>query len=195
LGKGGLEIRVDADNVRLDPQRWTPLWSVLVHVVRNAVDHGLEMPERRSACGKQPNGTLRFAARHIGACLRIEIEDDGQGIDWDAVRRRCRERGLPSETRTHLVDALIAPGFSTRQVVTEQSGRGIGLSAVAAVISDLRGKMDLDETSVGTCCTMTLPMDGAIAGVTAPKAVIAESAERALGTNSSGGQARPSAHH
>jgi HPt (histidine-containing phosphotransfer) domain-containing protein len=166
LGKGEIEILVDADQVRLDPERWAPLWSALVHIVRNAVDHGLESPQRRFESGKRSRGTLRLAAHVANSNLHIEIEDDGQGIDWDAVRQLCQERGRPSGTRKDLVDAVLAPDFSTRKEATELSGRGIGVAAVAAVVRELEGTLAMaSEPFQGTCWSLTLPIDAAEASV------------------------------
>ena len=156
LGKTTPEIRIEADAVRLDPDRWAPLWSALVHMLRNALDHGIESTERRTEAGKPAAGRLRLAARRETFGFTLEIEDDGRGIDWDAVRRLCQTRGRPSATRADLVDALLSPGFSTRKDVTEISGRGIGLAAVFAVVRELGGQFAVHSTpNVGTRWTMT----------------------------------------
>jgi two-component system chemotaxis sensor kinase CheA len=156
LGKATPEIRIEADAVRLDPDRWAPLWSALVHVLRNALDHGIESAERRIEIGKPAAGRLRLAARRETAGFTLEIEDDGQGIDWDAVRRLCQTRGRPSATRTDLVDAILSPEFSTRKEVTETSGRGIGLTAVFAVVRELGGRLAVhSDPHAGTRWTLT----------------------------------------
>jgi HPt (histidine-containing phosphotransfer) domain-containing protein len=158
LGKGALEVQVDADVLRFDPDRWARLWSSLVHVVRNAVDHGIESPDERRAAGKPPCGVLRFVARRSELGYRIEIQDDGRGIDWEAIRCGCERRGYPSATRPELLQALLTPGFSTRAGVTEVSGRGIGLAVVAEVVRDLSGRLSADsDAGKGTRWSFAFP--------------------------------------
>jgi two-component sensor histidine kinase/HPt (histidine-containing phosphotransfer) domain-containing protein len=163
LGKGEIDVRVEADEVRLDPARWAPLWSALIHLVRNALDHGIESPEQRSNAGKSARGRLRLAARRVDGNLYLAIEDDGRGIDWGTVRRLCEERGLSSSTQSDLVRALISPDFSTCREVTELSGRGVGLAAVAAVAAQLGGTLSVDTPSFqGTRWQLTFPIDGSV---------------------------------
>lgn len=161
LGKGALNIEIEADSTRLEPERWARLWSALVHVVRNAVDHGVESSEERIAQGKPALGRLRFCARRIAEGYRLELEDDGRGIDWDAVRHRCEALGCPSATRADLVQALLAPDFSTRTEVTETSGRGIGLTVLADIVRELSGTLSVEsEVGRGTRWLLTFPSLG-----------------------------------
>jgi ligand-binding sensor domain-containing protein/signal transduction histidine kinase len=156
-----VDVRVHADGLRLDPERWNPLWSALVHLVRNAVDHGLESADERASAGKPARGMIRIEARCCDGDLRLEIEDDGRGIDWEAVRRLCRKRGLPSETRADLFEVLLRPDFSSREHVTETSGRGVGLAAVAASVSERGGTLAVEsEPGRGTRWVLKLPLDG-----------------------------------
>ena len=145
LGKAALEVQVDADVLRFDPDRWGPLWSALVHIVRNAVDHGIESADERRAVGKSACGLLRFVARRSELGYRLEIQDDGRGIDWEAIRRSCERKGYPSVTRSDLLQALLTPGFSTRAGVTQISGRGIGLAVVAEVVRGLSGRISAES--------------------------------------------------
>ena len=160
LGKGALRIEVDADDTRLEPERWAPLWSALVQVVRNAVDHGIESTDERCAKGKPGHGHLRLSARRIdaGNDYRIEIEDDGRGIDWQTLGRYCDERGRPSATRADLVAALLSPGFTTRTEVSETSGRGIGLAVLAEAVRGLSGRVEVEsEPGGGTRWLLSFP--------------------------------------
>jgi signal transduction histidine kinase len=151
-------IDVRADDIRLEPATWARLWSALVHAVRNAIDHGVEQPEQRVALGKAPRGQLHFSAHRSDGGYRLQVRDDGRGVDWDAVRRICRARGWPSSSHEELVAALLAPGFSTREAVTETSGRGVGLSALAEVVRELGGVLQIEsEPGRGTCLSLSLP--------------------------------------
>jgi two-component system chemotaxis sensor kinase CheA len=158
LGKEGLEIVIDSGRLRLEPERWLPLWSSLMHVVRNAVDHGIEPSDEREHAGKPRRGCLRLEARRDERELRIAIHDDGRGIDWDAVRRACEEQGRPCGSRLELLNAILSPDFSTRRNVTETSGRGIGMAAIAAVTRELGGRLAVEsETGEGTRWTLSFP--------------------------------------
>ena len=158
LGKNPLEVQVDADVLRFDPDRWAPLWSSLVHIVRNAVDHGIELPDERRAAGKPPFGCLCFGARQTELGYRLEIQDDGRGVDWEKIRVDCQLRGYPCETRAELLEALLTPGFSTRADVTELSGRGVGLAVVADTVRELSGRLSADsEPGKGTRWVLEFP--------------------------------------
>lgn len=158
LGRPPLLIDVQADDIRLEPATWAQLWSVLVHAVRNAIDHGVELPEQRIALGKPRGGQLHFSARRSGGGFRLQVRDDGRGVDWDAVRQICRARGWPSSSQADLVAALVAPGVSTREEVTETSGRGVGLSALAEVVRGLGGVVQIEsEPGQGTLLSLSLP--------------------------------------
>ncbi|MEO6601640.1 MAG: ATP-binding protein [Polyangiaceae bacterium] len=159
LGKGDLDIQTESDDLRLDPHRWGPLWSALIHVVRNAVDHGLEPAHERHAAGKPDRGQLRFSARCVGESLRLELSDDGRGVDWERVRELCQARGTPTDTRTDLVNALLSSAFSTKTEVTETSGRGVGMAAVAYAVRELSGVVAVEsEARHGTCWVLTFPL-------------------------------------
>lgn len=151
LGKGKLVTEVHAPSMRLDPAPWNRLCSALVHVVRNAVDHGVETPAERQAAGKSLRSLFVVRARAIGDAFVIEIADDGRGIDWAGVSRLAIERHMPARTRADLVAALLTPGFSTRAEVTATSGRGVGLAAVAQEVRDVGGAIEvMSEPGQGT---------------------------------------------
>jgi two-component system chemotaxis sensor kinase CheA len=167
LGKGSLEVTIDADATRLEPERWAPLWSALVHIVRNAVDHGIEPPQERVTSGKPATGRIRLAPRRVGLDYEVEIHDDGRGIDWEAVRRACEARGRPSSTQADLLALLLSTDFSTRAQVTQTSGRGVGLSVLAHVVSELSGSLSV-ESQVGLGTQWKL----SFAGVTSHMAAV-----------------------
>lgn len=139
LGRGDVQVKIEADRVRLERQRWLPFWRVFGHVLRNAVDHGLEMPAERAELGKHPTGTICLRARDQSGELVIEVEDDGRGIAWERVAERARAMGLPAERHEDLVAALFADGLTTASDATEISGRGAGLAAVRKACEALGG--------------------------------------------------------
>ncbi|HEY0706735.1 MAG TPA: ATP-binding protein [Polyangia bacterium] len=159
LGRGELSIEIEDHGLRLDLQRWGPVWSELVHLVRNAVDHGIEPSEERRAQGKSAQGRLRFALSRDNDALAIEVEDDGRGIDWDGLRRSARARGLPDQTQEDLQAALFAPGVSARTQVSDTSGRGIGMNALLERVRELGGTISLkSRPKAGTLWRLSFPV-------------------------------------
>jgi two-component system chemotaxis sensor kinase CheA len=148
LGKGEIEVNVQAQMIRCDPKRWGPFWSDAVHVVRNAVDHGLETPDERAAVGKA-RGLIKFAAAWEGSDLVVSIADNGKGIPFEAVREKAASMGLPHATHEDLVAALLADGVSTEKHVTDVSGRGVGMAAVRSRVEAMGGRV-LVKSAVGT---------------------------------------------
>jgi two-component system, chemotaxis family, sensor kinase CheA len=147
----------------------------LVHMIRNSVDHGIELPAARVAQGKPAVGTIRLTASHQRGGIVIVIQDDGKGLDQDRILAKARERGLikPNATLTEAETfALIfEPGFSTAEVVTDLSGRGVGMDVVRRNIDRLRGKVEIQSIAgQGTTFTILLPLtlaiiDGMLVGV------------------------------
>jgi two-component system, chemotaxis family, sensor kinase CheA len=119
----------------------------LVHLIRNAVDHGLETPQERVAAGKPPTGRVRLAARQAGGEVIISVSDDGRGISRERVRARAKAQGLLSEgaqpSDPELLQLIFHPGFSTAQQVTSLSGRGVGMDVVKRTVESLRGAVDV----------------------------------------------------
>jgi chemotaxis protein histidine kinase CheA len=131
----------------------------MVHLIRNAVDHGLESEAERVALGKTPRPHLRLRARLEGQGLVMEVEDDGRGIDWEAIRRAGRKRGLPVETESDLLAALLSDGVSARETVSATSGRGVGMSALSSRVRALGGELGVvTGRNKGTSWRMTFPM-------------------------------------
>jgi len=149
---------VSDDGVRVDGQRWSRFWSAFVHLVRNAVDHGIESPHERLAASKSRTGQIAFRAARGAETFTIEVADDGAGIRWDALRARCEARGLVVTRREDLVTALFADGVSTAAGPSELSGRGVGMGALQAAVSALGGKITVwSEAGQGTRISMTFP--------------------------------------
>ncbi|AMY70955.1 chemotaxis protein CheA [Frigidibacter mobilis] len=139
----------------------------LVHMIRNSMDHGLEGADRRRAAGKPVRGTVRLSARQEGGEVLIAIEDDGAGLDAEAIRAKALERGLLSPdaqpTTTELHQLIFSPGFSTAKALSSVSGRGVGMDAVRSTVDALRGTVEvMSHPGRGTRVTLRLPVTLAI---------------------------------
>ena len=131
LGKAPIAVAVDvADDLRLPGTHWGEFWASFSHAIRNAIDHGVETPEERAALGKPAVARVVLRAHRRAGELVVEIEDTGRGMNWSKIAERAREHGLPHATEVELVEAVFHDGLSTRDVASEISGRGIGLSAL-----------------------------------------------------------------
>jgi len=166
LGKA-VELVTGGEETELDKTVVERLADPVVHLIRNAVDHGLETPEGRASAGKPPAGRVRLTARHAGAEVQIIITDDGRGLDRERIRARAEEQGLLAPG-AKLADAdlyqfLFHPGFSTAREITAVSGRGVGMDVVKRTIESLRGAIDVSTTAgQGTEVTLRLPLTLAI---------------------------------
>ncbi|MES1204604.1 MAG: sensor histidine kinase, partial [Pseudomonadota bacterium] len=159
FGKGDLDVDIDGGGVRLSYKAWAGLWSDLVHLVRNAVDHGIESTTVRQQAGKPARPRLRLATSIVDHDLILEVEDDGAGIDWSAVRTIAARHGLPHATEEDLVRAIFSPDITTRTVATSISGRGIGLAAVRKQVDKLGGRVEVrSHRAAGTCFKFTFPL-------------------------------------
>ena len=164
-----INVRIHGENVELDKRILDQISEPLLHLIRNAVDHGIEEPGLRVENGKPPEATLRLAARHIGALVEIEVADDGRGIDPDAVRRAAVERGVLSIEETaalqssDLIELIFDSGFSTRTRVSDVSGRGVGLDVVRETIEELGGTVQvISQTGAGSRFVLQVPVRVAI---------------------------------
>ena len=159
LGKGEIEVEIQSHGVRLAPKAWAGFWTDLVHVVRNAVDHGLETPSERERAGKPGRPKLRFSTAVSGHELVVEIEDDGRGVNWGAVQSAAVKMGLPTASGDDLLRALFASGLSTKGEVSTVSGRGLGLSAIRHQVADLGGQIAvISNPNQGTCFRFVFPL-------------------------------------
>ncbi len=164
-----IEIVIKGEETELDKTLIEEINDPLVHLVRNSVDHGIEKPETRIANGKNPVGTLVLSAEHEGNNIIITIEDDGKGIDPEIIKAKVIEKGLISAekakdlTRQEILNLIFIPGFSTAEVVTNISGRGVGMDVVKTNITRLRGIINIESTvGVGTKIIIKLPLTLAI---------------------------------
>lgn len=151
LGKTPPSVEIRHDDLRLPPGPWAPFWSILAHVLNNAVDHGLESDDERRSSGKSVPANFALSAAVRDGEVFVEVKDDGRGIDWERVREHAATRGLPHKTERELEQALFSDGFSLRHQVSETSGRGVGLAAVKNVVTAMGGRIELvSQKSVGT---------------------------------------------
>jgi two-component system, chemotaxis family, sensor kinase CheA len=169
--KLGKEVKLElvGSETELDRTVVDALGDPLVHLVRNALDHGLERPDDRLAAGKPRHGTVEIAARHAGGSVVIEVRDDGNGIDPQAIARKALSLGMIDEEAASTIDMrgavelLFTSGFSTAETTSDVSGRGVGMDAVRAKIRQLGGEVVIDSTpGVGTLAQIRLPLTLAI---------------------------------
>ncbi|WP_434572062.1 hybrid sensor histidine kinase/response regulator [Pseudomonas sp. Z3-8] len=152
LGKQ-VRLEIEGEKTQVDRDVLEKLEAPLTHLLRNAVDHGIETPEQRLLAGKPAEGLIRLRASHQAGLLVLELADDGAGVDLERVRRSVVERGLSPEhtaaslSEEELLTFLFLPGFSLRDKVTEVSGRGVGLDAVQHMVRQLRGAVVLEQTA------------------------------------------------
>ncbi|MCX7229662.1 MAG: chemotaxis protein CheW [Burkholderiales bacterium] len=173
LGKQ-VELQTIGEDTELDKGLIEKITDPLTHLVRNAADHGIEMPEVRVAAGKPAQGTVTLAAAHQGGSIVIEVRDDGRGLNRDKLLQKAIERGLPVSdqmTDQEVYGLIFEPGFSTAAQVTDVSGRGVGMDVVKRNIASLGGSVEIDSTEgQGMRVSVRLPltlaiMDGMSVGV------------------------------
>ncbi len=162
-----VELKLSGEGTELDKTVLEKISDPLVHLVRNALDHGLEIPERRIAAGKQETGTLELAAFHEGGNIIIEVRDDGAGLNKAKILQKARERALVApdqELTDEQIDNLIfMPGFSTAEQISDVSGRGVGMDVVRRNINDLGGHVQISsKEGLGSTIRIRLPLTLAI---------------------------------
>jgi len=161
-------LEIQGSQVELDRSVLEKLVGPLEHLLRNALDHGIEPREVRRSAGKSETGEIALTVRQVGNEVVIELADDGRGIDFGAVRDRAESMGLvapgATPTETQLVECLFAPGFTTAPKVTQISGRGIGMDVVRSEVGALGGRVEVVSTiGTGTRFVITLPLTLAVA--------------------------------
>lgn len=171
LGKD-VQLVIEGEDTEADKNVIEPLADPLIHILRNSLDHGIEMPEVRKRNGKPAQGTLKVSARQEGDRVILDISDDGAGIDTDRVRAKAVERGLIPEDRAALlteheaVQLVFLPGFSTADAISDLSGRGVGMDVVRSAIERINGTVELSsERGRGTLIRMALPLSMAVTNV------------------------------
>jgi two-component system chemotaxis sensor kinase CheA len=182
LGKE-VKLVIEGEDTEADKNVIEPLADPLIHVLRNSLDHGIELPEVRRAAGKPAIGTIRIQARQESDRVVIEITDDGAGVDPARVRAKAVERGLIPADRAALlsddeaVQLIFLPGFSTAEAISDLSGRGVGMDVVRTAIERINGGVELSSVlGKGTTLRLSLPLSMAVTHV-----MVIESAGRRLG--------------
>jgi two-component system chemotaxis sensor kinase CheA len=170
-----VEMETQGDEIELDRTIVEELADPLMHMVRNALDHGLEPPEERQACGKNPIARVLLKAQHQAGQVVIEITDDGRGLNRDKIRAKAIERGVIASgdglTDAEIYNIIFLPGFSTATTVTNVSGRGVGMDVVRRHIERLRGRIEVRSApGSGSTFLLKLPLtlaiiDGLVVGV------------------------------
>lgn len=178
-----VDLSTTGGEVDVDRAVMEVLRPALVHVIRNAIDHGVESPAERVAAGKDETGRVTVTGRTSAGLLEVEVADDGSGIDGDAVRRSAIAKGLISEEEAEalpyaeLIEFVTRPGFSTREKVTEISGRGVGLDAVREGLGSIQGDLRLSSIpGTGSRVTMTVPL-----AIAATDVIVAELGRMPIG--------------
>jgi two-component system, chemotaxis family, sensor kinase CheA len=160
FGKGDVQVELQAEMIRCDAKRWAPFWSDLVHVVRNAVDHGLETAEVRKALGKS-RAIIRLKAAWEDSDLVVSIADNGRGVPFDSIRQSAIRLGLPHTTHDDLVAAVLSDGVSTAENVGDLSGRGLGMAVVRNRVESMGGRVLLSSVpGAGTTWTFRFRRQG-----------------------------------
>ena len=166
VGKN-VNLVTEGEDTEIDRNMVDVINDPLMHMVRNSVDHGIEMPEVRQEMGKPRSGTVKLSAYHAAGKVIVEIDDDGEGLSRDVILTKAKERGLVADEASlsdrEVFKMIFEPGFSTAQTVTDVSGRGVGMDVVRRNIESLRGQVEIDsEAGKGSVFKMGLPLTLAI---------------------------------
>lgn len=173
-----VELKFYGADTELDKLIVEDISDPMMHIIRNAIDHGIELPAKRISCGKDEKGTIRISSYQKGNHVVIEVEDDGNGIDLDKVKAKALQKGLVTDITSisdrEAIDFIFMPGFSTTDNVSEVSGRGVGMDVVRNNIAAVSGMVDIETSKgLGSRFIITLPITLAII-----KALIIRCAER-----------------
>jgi two-component system chemotaxis sensor kinase CheA len=164
-----IELEVSGTEVELDKSVLELLSDPLTHLVRNCCDHGIELPADRQRSGKPPTGKVSLNARHLGSQIRIEVRDDGQGLDPQRIKQKALQFGLRTEadlarmSEKDLLGLILMPGFSTAKEVTDVSGRGVGMDVVKTNLDQLGESLEIESLpGAGAVFSLRVPLTLAI---------------------------------
>ncbi|MBA1330917.1 chemotaxis protein, partial [Candidatus Endoriftia persephone str. Guaymas] len=166
LGKK-IELKVSGENTEVDKTVIEKIGDPLVHLVRNSLDHGIEMPDERVSAGKPETGVIQLNASHKGGNIVIEIRDDGRGLNRDKIEAKAIERGIIPEGHMledrQIYELIFQAGFSTADEVSDVSGRGVGMDVVRRNINELGGSIEIEsDPGKGSAIIIRLPLTLAI---------------------------------
>ena len=161
-----VQLKIIGESTELDKGLIEKISDPITHLVRNSLDHGIELPAERIAQGKDPQGTITLRAAHQGGSIILEVSDDGAGLSRERILAKAREKGMPvsdSMSDAEVWQIIFAPGFSTAAVVTDVSGRGVGMDIVKKNIESISGRIDINSVhGQGSVMTIRLPLTLAI---------------------------------
>ena len=164
-----VRLELEGEDVEIDKTVIDALSGPLIHLVRNALDHGLETPAERAGAGKSEEGVLKVAAIHLGDKVQIQVSDDGRGMNPHKILQSAINKGLVAEvdaarlSEREMLDLIFLPGFSTKEQVSELSGRGVGMDVVRSAVQGLRGRVDIStRANQGTLLALELPLTLAV---------------------------------
>jgi HPt (histidine-containing phosphotransfer) domain-containing protein len=164
LNKAPLRVVVRDNGLRLDAAKWASFWSAFVHVIRNAIDHGVETADERLTAAKSEPATIEIVTRKHDEEFVIEVRDNGRGLVWSKIAMRAESLGLPHDSHDDLIGAIFRDGFSTTTVATDYSGRGVGMGAVRAECEQRGGTMEVSSIEgKGTCIAFRFPESAMVA--------------------------------
>jgi two-component system chemotaxis sensor kinase CheA len=158
MGKNNLNIVLESNDLRMDTDHFAPFWSAFIHVLRNTVDHGVEDAESRNESGKAPESTIVVKTHTADDAFVISVEDDGPGVSWDRLRAKAIASGISVDEIKDESELMFLSGISSKSEVSELSGRGVGMAAVAEACEDLGGTISVDsESGKGTIIRFSFP--------------------------------------
>jgi two-component system, chemotaxis family, sensor kinase CheA len=163
MGKSNVSVFIQPNELRFSGERFAPFWSAFIHVLRNAVDHGIEDRELRRKRGKPEQSSITVATAVEGGRFVVTVEDDGPGVDWDRLRKKAGELGAAASVLQEPIKLICLPGLSSMDTVTELSGRGMGMGAVAEACAALGGTIEVkSQLGTGTRIEFSFPKDQSV---------------------------------
>ncbi len=160
MGKSHVTVQLEPNDLRFNSEHFAPFWSAFVHVVRNTVDHGVDDREERRRLGKPDKSVIKVETAIEGDRFIVSVQDDGPGVDWERLKAKAAELGIATPATMRSAELLCLSGLSSKDTVTELSGRGVGMTALADACEPLHGTIEVEsERGVGTRITFSFPKE------------------------------------